>query len=321
MPAILTHDFFGKDVVGDVSDYMGFSHTDERDAFLLGNQGPDPLFYIVVSPRYAKWEPLGNVMHDARPAQLLACMRAGVDRLEGYEHDVARAYLAGFSCHWLLDSSMHPLVYYWQNGICSAGVEGLNESHGSRVHAEIERDFDEMVLYAKTGLTACEYHAHSHTLYGSSAVLSIIDKLYFYAALWAYNKPIASDTYTRALRDFRKVQNLFDSPSGSKREFLGTIERVVLREDYSLVCSMSHRARADDTSDFDNRDHGVWEHPFTHETSTQSFWDIYQGAQDRVMDTVRTVLSDGFDLDAAVRLTGNVNFEGAVSEPDAPVTW
>ena len=49
MPAILTHDFFGQDVYAAHSHVIGKS-IDEKDAFLLGNQGPDPLFYLVLSP-------------------------------------------------------------------------------------------------------------------------------------------------------------------------------------------------------------------------------------------------------------------------------
>ena len=43
MPALITHDFFGRDVYDRLYTFIGGSR-DEADAFLLGNQGPDPLF-------------------------------------------------------------------------------------------------------------------------------------------------------------------------------------------------------------------------------------------------------------------------------------
>ena len=55
MPAILTHDFFGQDVYAAHSHVIGKS-IDEKDAFLLGNQGPDPLFYLV-QPQPGKRSP------------------------------------------------------------------------------------------------------------------------------------------------------------------------------------------------------------------------------------------------------------------------
>lgn len=321
MPAILTHDFFGKGVVDDAADLMGFSTVDERDAFLLGNQGPDPLFYLVIDPLMRKWSPLGNIMHDARPAPLLLAMREAAERLEGKERQIAKAYVAGFACHWQLDSAMHPFVYFWQYGICGAGVDGLTEKDGSRVHAEIERDFDEMVLYTLTGRTTEGYRPHEQVLQARWHVLQAINKVYFYVALWVYGRATDPRVFSTAAIDFRLTQHVFDSPRGYKRGVFGTVERALTGSPYSLVTSMSHRARAEKTSDFDNRDHAVWEHPFTHERRTESFWDLYNEAQSQVLHTIDELFSEGFDLAAAERLTGNVNFEGAVSAPDAAFEW
>ena len=84
---------------------------------------------------------------------------------------------------------------------------------------------------------------------------------------------------------------------------------------------MSHRARACDTSDFDNRDHLPWENPFTHEKSTASFWDLYDAARARVLPTVDELFSPGFDLAAARELTADLNFEGSPTAPEEKVAW
>lgn len=321
MPAILTHDLFGRDVMDDASDLLGLRTRDEKDAFLLGNQGPDPLFYLVVHPLMHKWSRLGHVMHEARPASLLLAMREAAERLERRERRIALAYVAGFACHWQLDSTMHPFVYFWQNGLCSAGVPGLDRSAGPRVHAEIERDLDEMVLFTLTGQTVERYRPHERVLQASRAVLAAVDKVYFYVALWVYDRPVDPRTFSDAVTDFRLVQHVFDSPTGGKRTALGILERLVTREPFSLVRSMSHRARAELSSDFDNREHGPWENPFTHEVSCASFWDLWHAARDAAPRTLAALLSEGLDLEAARDLTGDVNFEGATSAPDAPYTW
>ena len=41
MPALITHDFFGQDVYDHIFRNVGGTR-DEAEAFLLGNQGPDP---------------------------------------------------------------------------------------------------------------------------------------------------------------------------------------------------------------------------------------------------------------------------------------
>ena len=321
MPAILTHDLFGRGVLEDVSEVLGMRSVDECDAFRLGNQGPDPLFYLVVDPLMHKWSPLGGALHECSPADLMVAMREAALRLDGRERQVARAYVAGFACHWLLDSTMHPFVYHWQSGLTSAGVPGLDGSAASRVHAEVERDFDEMALHALTGRTVERWRPHERTLQGSSAVLAAVDKVYFYVALWVFERAIDPRTFSTAVREFRLVQRVFDSPSGRKRAALAAVERAVTRSPFSLVMSMSHRARPEDVSDFDNRAHAPWENPFTHEVSTAGFWDLFDAARARVLPTVDELFSEGFDVAAARELTRDVNFEGDVAEPGEAPRW
>lgn len=321
MPAILTHHLFGEGVIDDALDLLGLRTADEKDAFLLGNQGPDPLFYLFADPLMKKWLPLGHVMHDARPAALLSALREACERIEGRGRTIAKAYVAGFVCHWLLDSSMHPYIYCWQNGLCAAGVPGLDERDASKVHAEIERDLDETVLYSLVGQTVERYRPHERVLRASRSVLAVVDKVYFYVALWAYGRPIDPRTFSTAVREFRLVQTALDSPTGRKRALLGAAERAFARTPYSLAYAMSHRVRAESASAFDNREGRAWENPFTGERSTASFWDIYEDAQSRVLGTLDELFSPGFDRAAARELTGDVNFEGAVSAPDASFAW
>ena len=321
MPAILTHDLFGRGVLEDVSSLLGLRTAEERDAFLLGNQGPDPLFYLQVDPLMHKWSPLGNAMHETSPARLLLAMREAAWRLDGRERQLARAYVAGFACHWLLDSTAHPLVYYWQDGLTSAGVPGLDASAAPRVHAEVERDLDEAVLYRLTGRTVERWVPHERALAASRAVLAAVDKVYFYVALWVFGRAVDPRTFSVAVREFRLVQHLFDSPRGEKRRVLSALERAVTRAPFSLVASMSHRARACERSDFDNGEHREWESPLTHERSRASFWDLFEAARARALPVVDELINGSPDLDAARRLTADVNFEGAVVAPAETGGW
>ncbi|MBQ9007025.1 MAG: hypothetical protein IJ092_11750 [Atopobiaceae bacterium] len=317
MPAVLTHDFFGRDAYDGVASLLGFSGDDQRDAFLLGNQGPDPLFYLRVEPWVDKRNSVGGLMHDARPAHLLCAFHDALDMLGEQDRPIGEAYVAGFCCHYLLDSTMHPLVFFYEHGICDAGIAGLDRSDGGDVHAEIERDYDEMVLFSKTGKTISDYRTYREVLRGSAEVLAAIDKLYFYACLWTYSTTIDLDTFTKAVYGFRVMQRVFWSPKGAGHKVLGTVERTFGGKQYSFYCAMAHRNRAEAFSDFDNRAHLPWENPFTGVTSTESFWDLYEEAQSKVFDAERALLSRDFDLAAAERLTGGLNFSGKpVSEDD-----
>lgn len=316
MPAIMTHDFFGQDAYGPALGAVSLYTPDERDAFLLGNQGPDPLFYLMLTPPLKEFEELGSSMHHDPPTELFLSLRKAVDELPEEKRSVGRAYLAGFTCHYLLDRAMHPLVFYWERGICQAGVEDLDMSDHSIVHAEIERDLDEMVLYAKRNQSIEVYRPYEQVLRGRDEVLDVIGDIYFSSVVGplAEGEPTARRVYPLAVRCFRVVQRLFWSPRGSKTDALARVENPIRKGRYSLVRAMSHRVRPEATSDFDNRDHLPWRKPFTGEASTDSFWDIYNDALDEVVPSLQIVLGDGFDRDAALTFTRGLNFSGETVE-------
>ena len=58
---------------------------DEADAFLLGNQGPDSLFYAVADFRATAYHKLGNTMHSRKPAELLAALKDSLGVLDPEE--------------------------------------------------------------------------------------------------------------------------------------------------------------------------------------------------------------------------------------------
>ena len=73
---------------------------------------------------------------------------------------------------------------------------------------------------------------------------------------------------------------------------------------------MSHRDNATRVSDFDNRMRHAWENPYTHETSTQSFWDIFDGTKATAFDAIGAFDAQDFDEAAARKLTRGLKFSG-----------
>ncbi len=309
---MLTHDFFGQDAYSRAMDVVDLYTPDERDAFLLGNQGPDPLFYLMLLPPLKVFELLGSDMHHMAPGPLLLSMREAVDELDERDRSVGRAYLAGFVCHYLLDRAVHPLVFYWERGLCQAGVEGLDESDGGVVHAEIERDLDEMVLYSKRGETIETYRPYEEVLRGRDEMLRVLGDVYYASvvAQVADGEPTANRVFPLAVACFRVAQKMFWSPGGKKTSGLAALEGGLLKKRYSLVRAMSHRVRRETTSDFDNHNRREWCNPFTKEMSDKSFWDLYEEALEQVVPATEVVLGDGFDEAAAVEITQGLNFGG-----------
>lgn len=312
MPALFTHDFFGQDAFGSALESVSLYTPDERDAFLLGSQGPDPLFYLMLLPPLEAFRQIGVRMHAEGPSSLLVAMRTAVDALDESELAVGQAYLAGFVCHYLLDRSVHPLVRHWERGICEAGVPDLEVDDASAVHAEIERDYDEMVLYTKRNQTFLAYKPWEETLRARDEVLNIIGKVYFRAAVAAVaaGEPTAVRVFPLAVACYKRALKLMYSPKGIKRKVVGAVECRVMGERYALSQAMSYRPREETTSVYDNREHRPWTNPFTGKRTQDSFWDLYNKALAEVPSAIATVLAPDFGIEAAGALTLGLNFSG-----------
>lgn len=307
MPALITHDTFGRDVYDRRHSFIGGTR-DEADAFLLGNQGPDPLFYSVLSPRLHAVHRLGNRMHNEKPSELLEAFKQSLFVLKEGERGIGRAYALGFLCHYLLDSTMHPFVFFQQYQACDAGEPGLDRSHGSEVHGVIESEFDELVLYTKRGETIATFDPSREVLKASDHVLAVVSKMYAYVALTLFGIFIPANAFGSSVKLFRRAQAFFYSPKGIKRDVVARIEEVV--RPHSFYRAMSHRCVALEESMFDNREHALWKDPFTGAVSNDGFWERYGKALARTDAALAAFDRDDFDVEAARAITGDLDFSG-----------
>lgn len=303
MPAIITHHLFGTAVQARLGE-NAFPTNDELCAFLLGNQGPDPLFYAVFSRRMVDVKKLGSTMHKRDCARSLDAMREFARTMTGDDQRVADAYIKGFICHYTLDSTAHPFIYAQQDQITSAGVEGLGPEAGDFVHSQIETDLDAAILKRLAGNTIASWRVHDHVLIASNEVLAAIDKLYRYSAAGVYNTVLREGSYARAVKDFRTSVAVLHSPGGVSRNLVGKVERVF--RPHSIAQALSHRTDVGDFCAWDNVEHSEWVNPFTGETSTQSFSDLFEYAQDIALDNI--ALHEQFR--PSFEICGNVNFSG-----------
>lgn len=307
MPAIITHDLFAKDVYNEVFESVGGTR-DEAEAFLLGNQGPDPLLFIGADVRSVGFSKLGSTIHRTRPTEFIMALKEAVPALPAAERSRARAYVLGFLCHYELDRAVHPLVYSQVNALCGAGVEGLGDEARSEVHAVIETELDELALTAKRGETVASFNPAVAVLKGTRPMLDTVSRLYALAVKSAYGLDIPQGLFAQAVQTERAAWRVLYSPSGMKRQALGALERLV--RPHSIAAALSHRAEERTYTPFANVERAPWRHPFTEAVSRADFWELYEGARLSALASIAAIDRDDFDAADAARLTGDVNFYG-----------
>ena len=138
MPSHYAHWYFGGLVRKALPAPLAELVESQPEPFLAGLQGPDVLFhYHPLRTNPIKQE--GSAIHD-RPG--LRFFEAARETLKAADTPAARSYLAGFLCHYMLDTACHPLV-----------EEGMTVSGAS--HSAVETDLDRFLM-AREGVDPYE---------------------------------------------------------------------------------------------------------------------------------------------------------------------
>lgn len=94
MPALITHHLFGEESIDRLPQGV-ITSDEERIAFILGNQGPDPFFFHILTPRVSDCTLLAQVMHRSRMSRQFACLRDGVSASAAARRQLGSRLCAG----------------------------------------------------------------------------------------------------------------------------------------------------------------------------------------------------------------------------------
>lgn len=129
MPTTYAHDAFGKFIYQKLPEEMKKMLMEQKTAYLIGLHGPDILFYY---KPFGKNEvnQKGNTMHQEVAAEFFALCK---EKYKESKSEVMLAYVLGFICHYMLDSTCHPYI-------------GTYMEKTGAPHDEIETELDRFLM-------------------------------------------------------------------------------------------------------------------------------------------------------------------------------
>ena len=185
MPAFYAHKFFGERVLDTLPSPLKENLNTHKEAFVLGTQGPDILFYHKpFSKNDIKTK--GMDMHLASAMSFFKDCAEKIAKTPEGERSAKAAYVAGFICHFMLDNACHPHVYALED----TGVQ----------HGLIESEFDKYLKRQngeKTHKNAAKGLTKKHGVAPATAEILEVDE----------------KAIKRAIKTMRTVNGLFSSPS------------------------------------------------------------------------------------------------------------
>lgn len=274
MPAIITHHIFGEDVLRTLPAGM-VEGEEEVLAFLLGNQGPDPLFarFSTLPHLAARCRRLGHAMHDGHVVEAAFAMRDGVSHLPVADERVGRAFALGALGHYALDRTAHPFVFAQQGALVAA--EPSLAGAGSELHAVIEGDIDSWILWEKRRATVLDRPA-ADNLMRTERIDRVAGALLSQVAYAAFGVELAAEEYAGCTADYELEYRLIDPAEKPLTRVVGAAERLV--RPHSFAQSMAHRVVRACDCPAANLARREWRDPQTGRMRHESMADLFDEA-------------------------------------------
>lgn len=226
MPGFTTHYLFGvknlQQLKKSASCPILFESIEHyKTVFQLGLQGPDLFFYYFVSQM--KKIKLGSMTHKTLTGDFLQCLVQAPELFSAEkERMIARAYAAGFIGHYVLDTEVHPYVYFM------TGYGDALKQKGYADHVTIESDIDTCLLMRYAKKLPSEF-PHWKTIAFNSHTRSVVTDVLHHVYHTVYPHPSQSPAFfSRAICSMQMATRLTYNPNNYKRRALGRIEQIVL---------------------------------------------------------------------------------------------
>ena len=139
MPTTYAHDLFGKKVYRQMPNEVKRIIRENGELYRIGLHGPDIFFYYFIFKNHVSG--VGYRMHKEKAR---AFFEQGMEQVRERKDEPLLAYLLGFGCHYLLDSSCHPFV------------NEMNDK-GRIPHSLLEIEFDRFLM-EESGKDPCHYY-------------------------------------------------------------------------------------------------------------------------------------------------------------------
>lgn len=194
-----------------------------KTVFQLGLQGPDLFFYYFVSQ--LKKTKLGSITHKTLTGDFLQCLVQAPELFsKERERRIARAYAAGFIGHYILDTEIHPYVYFM------TGYGDALKQKGYADHITIESDIDACLLMRYAKKLPSEF-PHWKTIAFNSRTRSVVTAVLHHVYHTVYPQPSQSSAFfSRAICAMQMATRMTYNPNNYKRQALGKVEQIVLKK-------------------------------------------------------------------------------------------
>ncbi len=255
--------------------------------------GPDPWF--VYRPWEKKQEARGRRMHTTRTGAFLTAL--AVQARESKDPDLLYSYLAGFLCHYALDTAAHPYVIY----------RTTEEFKYKGCHRMLEHSMDNLLMQ-REGTAGGKHPVTDHYMAKMELPAEMtedLDAVYGRVYGWKHVRKDLNSSYRR----FRLCYRFMENPKG----ILARLARLTGSE---ILKSLAYSESVLNEADVDNDENKIWLHSHDETIrSEESFADLQKKATDRASGLIESVyrfiyLKEGTEEELAEKIGSDSYLSG-----------
>lgn len=276
MPDIITHYIFGLDTAHNIKNTALYPILKEnRDLFLIGLQGPDPIYYHHLRKKDHKAY-VASKMHTEKTGDFLVSALCQIKKYELNSPEFCQglSYLSGFICHYILDSMAHPYIYY-------LGGRYVEDAPDTRkymgLHKKVELAIDTILYQERFATKSSHFKIHKNILKNISipkCILTMFDETLFLN----YGINGGGTIFKESYDDIRTYYKMTYDRFGTKKAMASLVTPLLPKSTTPLVSTFSYYNCLNEDFDYMNKNKRVWLHPVTGNVYTFSFYDILRNA-------------------------------------------
>ncbi|MCL2630575.1 MAG: zinc dependent phospholipase C family protein [Firmicutes bacterium] len=217
MANVITHVYTGTQVFEGMPHALQNEIKRYRDAFLFGNVGPD--FLLFLRELGTKSGYLFNRVQYSKAYEVFCAL---ADYIAETESVIAKSYVLGLLCHYVMDTQLHPFVYFF----CEEGfLKELPTEQKQGTHQLIENALDSFVVTELMGLKhANAYDCSRKDFKPCRAVRREVGRIYNKVVAPILGVPVSKFHVKLAIKGTRFSMRFFTDKSGRKREYFSKKE-------------------------------------------------------------------------------------------------
>lgn len=294
MPATITHAYFALDVYNRLNPTIQ-KQIKSTKQFMMYAQNTDPLmFYNILSIRRGKKvRSLQSTSHQEKTLLLFENIISYMKEKKYYQDSSTLTFLYGFITHYVLDSTIHPYIFY-KTGHFDKKRKETYAYNG--LHAYMETYIDNYFL--KKNKSTLDFNFCFDFTPFSKELTDTIN----YSFLKTFGEENMARKYAKSLKQMKQFLTLFRKDSfGVKKSLYSLIDYCTPKNTFRFK-SLSYHLDNYESYDFLNKKHTTWVYPVDKERKSTK--DIDQLYQDSILKakTMIEQIHSYFFLDKTIEL-------------------